>query len=127
MLSDARLYEVAGRVSDVPALVAGLEEAQFLLGVARKAVDRADAAYVAGCLFRVVGVCAHSIHGRAGRWLVNEKGAVAAAGSLPLAPPDFAARAHRLLAEVGATPTDLAAALDAATVLVADTAAACRT
>jgi hypothetical protein len=81
-------------------------------------VDGADAAYVAGCLFRVVGLCAHAVHAAAGAWLVNEKGAVEAAGRLPTAPPDFAARAHHLLAAPGSTPAELAATLAAATALV---------
>ncbi len=54
---------------------------------------RGDSAYVAGSLFRVVGVLAHALHGAARRWLINEKGAVASAGRLACAPPDFAARA----------------------------------
>jgi hypothetical protein len=54
------------------ALVARLWEASFLLEVARKALPQADAAYVAGCLFRIVVLCAHALHGRAGQWLINE-------------------------------------------------------
>lgn len=107
------------------ALVRGLWEASFLVDVARKAVSRADAAYVAGCLFRVVGLCAHALHGAAGRWLVNEKGAVAAAGRLPGAPAGFAPRAFDLLGAVGTGPDALGATLDAATALVADVRAAC--
>jgi predicted nucleotidyltransferase len=106
-----RPYPAALRTPD-------LWEARFLLAAARKGVDRADAAYVAGCLFRVVGLCAHAVHAAAGAWLVNEKGAVEAAGRLPTAPPDFAARAPRLLAAPGSTPTELAATLTAATALV---------
>lgn len=69
-------------------------------------------------------LCAHALHGHAGRWLVNEKGAVAAAGRLPGAPPDFAARARRVLASLGERPDELAAAVAAASELVADVAAA---
>lgn len=64
------------------ALVAGLWEASFTIDIARKAVSRGDTAYVAGCLFRVIEVCAHALHGHAGHWLINEKGAVASAGRL---------------------------------------------
>jgi hypothetical protein len=78
------------------AVVARLDEASFLLRGARKAAVRADATYVAGCLFRVVGLCAHAIHACAGRWLINEKGAIDAATLLPAAPPAFARRAHGL-------------------------------
>lgn len=107
------------------ALVEGLWEARFLLDLARKGVPRADSAYVAGCLFRVVGVCAHALHGRAGQWLINEKGAVAAAGRLSVAPTGFTERATHLLGQVGTTSAELAAALNTATALIEDTAAAC--
>ena len=45
-----------------------LGEAEFLVVGGRKAVSRRDTSYVAGCLFRVVGLCAHAIHGSSGRW-----------------------------------------------------------
>ncbi|MGY1691899.1 nucleotidyltransferase domain-containing protein [Geodermatophilus sp. SYSU D01105] len=106
------------------ALVARLEEARFCTGIAAKAVPRGDTTYVAGCLFRAVGLCAHALSGAAGRWLVNEKGAVAAAGRLPGAPPDFARRAHAVLAALGTGPADLAAAVRAAVELVAEVSAA---
>jgi hypothetical protein len=102
-----------------------LWEASFLVDIARKAVPRADTTYVAGCLFRVVGLCAHALHAHAGRWLINEKGAVASAGRLTGAPPSFAARAHGLLAGLGDSAAGLDAALTRAADLTADTAAAC--
>ena len=107
------------------ALVSGLWEADFLVGLARKAVTRRDAAYVAGCLFRLAGVCAHALHGAAGRWLINEKGAVAAAADLSGAPPRFRERIEAVFAAVDADPVHLTAALDAAADLVLETADAC--
>lgn len=107
------------------ALVAGLWEASFLIENARKAVPRHDTTYIAGCLFRVLGLCAHALYGHAGRWLINEKGAVASAARLPGAPADFENRSHRLLASLGVDPDDLDAALNAAIDLVRDTASAC--
>lgn len=107
------------------ALVAGLWEAQFLLGSLRGAVARGDTAHVAGVLFRVVGVCAHALHGHAGRWLVTDKGMVAAAGGLPCAPAGFADRAHALLGALGRSPAELARSAAAAAQLVADVEAAC--
>ena len=103
-----------------------LWEAGFLVDIGDKAVTRTDSVYVAGCLFRVAVLCAHVLHGRDGRWLVNEKGAVAAAGSLACAPADFAERAQRLLAGVGSTPSQLADSLRDAGALIADVSAACR-
>jgi predicted nucleotidyltransferase len=107
------------------ALVAGLWEADFLVGVAGKAVSRGDSAYVAGCVFRLVGVCAHALHGAAGRWLINEKGAVAAAAALPGAPARFRERVDAVFAGVDGDPVHLSAVLDAAADLVLDTADAC--
>jgi len=108
------------------ALVTGsLWEADFLVGIAGKAVGRADTTYVAGCLFRVVGLCAHALHGSAGRWVLNEKGAVASAGRLPGVPAGYADRAHGVLAGLGAAPGDLDAALARAAALVRETATVC--
>jgi hypothetical protein len=107
------------------ALVAGLWEADFLVGVAGKAVPRGDSAYVAGCLFRIVGVCVHALHGAARRWLINEKGSVASAAALPGAPGRFAERVDRLFAGVDGDPVHLGAALATAADLVLETADAC--
>lgn len=106
------------------ALVEQLWEADFLLAGAAKVVARADAAYVAGCLFRAIGLCAHTLHAHAGRWLVNEKGAVTAAGALTGAPAGFSQRAHHLLGHLGTTPARLQTSLDAAQTLVAEVRAA---
>jgi len=107
------------------ALVAGLWEARFLLGGLRGVVARGDTAHVAGVLFRVVGICAHALHGHAGRWLVTDKGMVAAAGALPGAPAAFAERAHGLLGALGRTPAELARTAADAARLVDDVEAAC--
>jgi hypothetical protein len=109
------------------ALVEGLWEAHFSIANARKAVGRADTTYVAGCLFRVVELCAHALHGRAGRWVTNEKGAVASAAGLSVAPHDFDTRAHGVLAHVGSTPKQIAMTIDAAEDLLKATVAACET
>ena len=124
----SRLHQAAHSYPEAlaSALVSGLWEASFLLDNARKAVSREDSTYVAGCLFRVVGLCAHAVHGASRTWLVNEKGAIAAAGRLPCAPPGFASRAHRLLAEVGSTAAQLADTLDTAAALVQDVLSQCR-
>jgi len=127
---EGELAALQARTVDYPpaladALVAGLWEADFLIGNARKAVSRSDTVFVAGCLFRVVGLCAHALHGRAGRWLTHEKGAVTSAGRLGVAPPGWSARAHGLLGTVGTTPDEIAASVDAADALVRETREAC--
>ncbi|MEU8390203.1 nucleotidyltransferase domain-containing protein [Micromonospora sp. NPDC048842] len=102
------------------ALVAGGWEAGFLLSGAAKAAVGGDSGYVAGCLFRTIGVLAQVLHARAGRWLVNEKGMIAAAGRLPGAPPHFEQRAQALLGAVGRRPDELAATVGAARELVTE-------
>jgi hypothetical protein len=99
------------------ALIRGAWEAEFLVDIAGKG----DASYVAGCLFRAVGVLAQAMHGKAGRWLVNEKGMVHSAGRLPGAPPDFAGRANRLLGAVGTSAPAMRDTLAAARALVTET------
>src|SRR6476620_880324 len=67
-------------------LVAGLWESASELGAAQKATARGDTVYVAGVIVHALLLCAHALHGRAGQWLINEKGAVAATGRLGVAP-----------------------------------------
>lgn len=100
------------------ALVAGAWEAEFVLGMAGKGDDPC---YTAGCLFRAVGVLAQALYGGHREWVINEKRLVDGAGRLPGAPESFAARAHRLLGAVGTGKDELAATLDAARALAADT------
>ena len=93
-------------------------EAGFSLDNARTAVPRADVTYVAGCLFRAVELCAHAVHAHAGRWLVNEKGAVASAGRLAAAPEDFTRRAQEAMARLGGDRAQLQAAVDVVSTLL---------
>lgn len=103
------------------ALIANAQwEAAFTLANARKGAARGDAFYVAGCLFRAVGLLVQGLHAHAGCWVLNEKGAVQAAGKLPAAPEDFAVRAHGLFAMPGTTPDVLSAVLDHADALAAE-------
>lgn len=101
-------------------IVDRLGEADFVLGALVKSAARGDTTLVAGCLFRVVALCAHAVHARAGSWVISEKGVVDAAGRLPNAPAGFAARAHGLLGRLGTEPDQLSAALDAAAALLDD-------
>ncbi|MFD3522387.1 nucleotidyltransferase domain-containing protein [Streptomyces sp. NPDC058653] len=91
-------------------------EAPFILTGARKGAARGDSFHVAGCLFRAVGVLVHALHAHDGQWVLNEKGAVRAAGELAVAPTEFAARAHALFSALGPAP----AALDDAERLAAE-------
>lgn len=107
------LGELRARTAEYPrelgaALVRGLFEADFCVNIARYGVKGNDPAYVAGCLFKAVGVACQALHGHAGRWLINEKGMVASAGRLPGSPDGFAVRARGVF---GGGSVDDAAAL----------------
>ena len=102
------------------AMVQRLGEARFLLGVLAKPARRADTTYVAGCLFRVVTLCAYAVHARAGRWVINEKGIIDAADRLSVAPEAFRQRAHGVLVGLGTEPRQLLAAVAEARALVDD-------
>ncbi len=75
------------------AMVARLWDAEFWLGV-----KGTDPVYASGCIFRAIMVCNHALHGRAERWLINEKAATEASGRLSIAPTDYAMRAAAAIA-----------------------------
>jgi hypothetical protein len=102
------------------AVVNRLTEAEFLLGNLAKSAGRADVALVAGTLFRVVGLCAHAIHAKSGRWVITEKGLIPAAAELPEAPVDFAGRARQILGRLGTEPDELLLAIDTAQAIVSE-------
>ena len=106
-------------------LVEGLWESSFELAGAHKATARGDTVYVAGVIVHALLLCTHALHGRARRWLISEKGAIASAGRLDVAPPDFAERCRAVVAELGTSPNDLEAALQAAELIVDDVRAVC--
>lgn len=122
LLADARAAVDPYPAALADAFVAGLAEADFLLGALSKPVARGDVVYVAGTLHRVLGVCAHAVCGRAGRWVTNDKGLIAEAARQPGAPPDFHSRAGDVL--VALAPDTLATAVEHAVDLVAEVRAA---
>jgi predicted nucleotidyltransferase len=104
------------------ALVAATWEPDLLLyGASSHGAAAADAFFVAGCLFRAIGVLAQALHGHHRRWVTTEKRLIDAAGRLAGAPPDFARRAHAILGRAGTTPDEIAATVAAARTLVTDT------
>ncbi|WP_436791612.1 nucleotidyltransferase domain-containing protein [Yinghuangia sp. YIM S10712] len=87
-------------------------EVPFTLSVARKGASRGDAFYVAGCLFRAVGLLLQAQYADARVWVFNEKGAVQGVDELPTEQKNFAVRAQALFAALGTTSDSLAAVLD---------------
>ena len=88
-----------------------LWEAGFALETCRKSAARGDPFYVAGCLFRSAACLVQTLFALNERYVMNEKGSVEAAGSLPVAPPDFADTIGSVLARPGERPDQLQASV----------------
>lgn len=84
-----------------------LWEARFALDTCRKSAARGDAFYVAGCLFRCAACLVQTLFALNERYVINEKGSVEVAGSLPVSPPDFADIIGSVLACPGEHPDRL--------------------
>lgn len=107
------------------ALVRGLWQAGFALYGMRAGAAGEDPVFAAGHLFTAIAVMCQALHGRAGVWLVHEKGMVASAGRLAIVPDGFADEAYALLAAVGRTTAEITATADRAQALLARVEAAC--
>jgi predicted nucleotidyltransferase len=94
-------------------------EADFALANARKSLDRGDVSYLAGCAFRAIACLCQTLFALNGVYLLNEKGAVAAADGFALAPSGFAARVATIFADLGSGVP--AAALDRLQELIVET------
>lgn len=69
-----------------------LWEAGFSMDCGRKAALRGDLHYAIGSVFRTVGAWTQLLYAVNGRYQMNEKGSLATAASLPVAPQDLSAR-----------------------------------
>lgn len=119
------LAQLQARTSPYPmALAKALRErfeweAEFSLANARKSLDRGDVSYLAGCAFRTVACLCQTLFALNGVYLLNEKGAVAAADRFARKPVRFAQRVAGLYADLGAGAH--AAALSHLEALVSET------
>ncbi|MFL5911413.1 MAG: nucleotidyltransferase domain-containing protein [Gaiellaceae bacterium] len=101
-------------------------EADFSLMTARSSAARGDVAYVTACLYRSLASMVQALFAANRAYLLNEKGSLERAETLPECPPEFRARAEAVLAEIGREPAELERALRGMTELereVADIAA----
>ncbi len=84
-----------------------LWEARFSLDNAAKPAKRGDIGHVAGLAYRALMCMAYAalLHHR--RWVMTEKGAIAAMADLPDPAPHAAAQAAEVLGAVGRSPDEL--------------------
>ena len=85
-------------------------EILFAIENARTAVAREDQAYIGGCAFRSLACAAQVLFALNRRYLINEKGALGAAGQLPLTVGNLAERARSVWRAIGVGAFDAALA-----------------
>ena len=125
---DGVLAELRGRTDPYPEPLAEALtrsfgwESQFSLQTARTAARRGDVAYVCGCLYRAVACMAQALFAANRRYLLNEKGAVAAVDRLPRRPQSFSTRVAAALRCIGETDAELNQALEVVSDLQLETA-----
>jgi len=87
------------------------DEGRFFLLVARKSAARGDISHVAGCVFRAASCLLQMVFARNGKWLLNEKGALALAGTFARTPKDLRLRSESAFADLANGPEGLTRAL----------------
>jgi len=97
-------------------------EAEFSLGVAAKAISRADVSYIAGCCFRGVSCMLQVLFALNECYWMNEKGAAALADAFPLAPLRLARRIDAAFGDLEPTAEALTRAIEGLGQLVRETA-----
>jgi hypothetical protein len=83
-------------------------EILFSIENARTAVMKADQGYIAGCAFRSLACAAQVLFAVNRRYLINEKGAIAAAARLPLTVDNLTERAGGVWQAIGLSAFDAA-------------------
>jgi predicted nucleotidyltransferase len=97
-----------------------LWEASFTLETVAKSPKRGDVAYVAGALYRCTAGLVQVIYALNRRYFLNEKGSVAAASAMKLAPKGFEKRVEDALGKTGSTAAQLAKSVETLRELVQD-------
>lgn len=83
-------------------------EILFSIENGRTAIPKGDQSYIAGCAFRALACAAQVLFALNRNYLINEKGAVAAAARLPLTIADLAERTGTLWQAIGLHTFDAA-------------------
>ncbi|GGV73201.1 hypothetical protein GCM10015535_00060 [Streptomyces gelaticus] len=91
------------------ALVGAAWEAEFSVAAARKSAPGGDTLHVSLCLSRAFGILAQSLHAHHRTWCLNEKGASAAAATLPDTPAHYTERIGEALRGLDEEAVELAA------------------
>lgn len=95
-------------------------EADFSLHIAESAAARGDSTHVYGCLYRAIA-CVNQVLFAANQvFLINEKGATAAASEMPIAPSAYGERVDAILGSHTATADALLSTVASAQSLIGE-------
>ena len=83
-------------------------EVLFSIENAQTAIPKGDQTYISGCAFRSLACVAQVLFALNRNYLINEKGAIAAAARLPVTIPDLAERARSVWQAIGLRAFDAA-------------------
>ncbi len=97
-------------------------EARFMAMVARHGVPRGDRSYTTGCVFRAIASLMQVLVAANERWLLNEKGAVAFAATLPMTVEHLSERVDEIYATLAPDIPSLQHAVNLLDALVGDVA-----
>ncbi|TBL78931.1 nucleotidyltransferase domain-containing protein [Paenibacillus thalictri] len=86
-------------------------EAAFSLDIGHKGVYKKDISYVAGCCFRAISCLNQALFALNETYWMNEKGAVAIAGSFPLAPSGYSQKVNNIFSLLTEEPDGSSQAL----------------
>ncbi len=119
------LWESDGQVSGLKSLTspypAALKKAlidkfsweiNFSISLARKAIQRGDVAYAAGCCFRAVACMMQVLFALNQQYWMNEKGALALADSFPICPPGLREKIETAFGFLAANAVSIQKAVD---------------
>lgn len=118
------LWDPEGLIADIKSRVSpypvGLQKAvidrfaweiDFSIGIARKAIERADVTYAAGCCFRSAMCMLQVLFALNTEYWLNEKGAVAIANRFEMKPSDFQNRINEVFRLLDARPESISQAI----------------
>lgn len=96
-------------------------EADFSLQISRKAAERADVTYAAGCFFRAVTCLTQTLFALNEQYWMNEKGSIALADGFALGPMHLRRRVELSFTQLAAEPAAIQAAMDSLQALLTET------
>jgi len=83
-----------------------LFESKFSLMFAEKALNKQDAYYLAGHIFRSVSAINNVLFALNEKWLLNEKKAIFRIDTFDIAPKNYSARINRIFSLAGSEPAE---------------------